>query len=305
MSNAAKLELSSGAEVAPDVYICTFQTAVSAGYDESSSEFAPSKIIAQKIQIQAGPAPSYAVVSVPMADLAAKDETPHAVAFQKDGPLGKIKLRSRATICHTCGGSSTVILSGSVVDISHDLAMDSATVIVVDDRWLLSKITVFGQIQYDPVDGWERFVAAEPCIFNTYGWPTCMDTDGGPRFAPSHRYGYTFDATAEREPGSATDRARSWRITDAIEYLRAAHYGRAGLRPQEAEYYGNPYTPASVFWPKNLGSMLVVTDKIKQLGGDRPLCNYVADGKPLVDVLSELARMAGPFDLFLTPANNG
>lgn len=345
MGNAAQIAFTAAVDIPADVYLCTFQAATGAANEDSSEEYTPDIRQAERIQIQAGPEPSYAVVSIPMKSYAVKDEKAFTVAFSKTGPLGKIKLRSRATIHHSCRGKSTAILAGSVVDISHDAAVDAAVVTVVDDRWLLDKIMVFGQMQYDPVvaeekavgvfersradalvasggnvafaaavgasvamaamRAQEKFVAAEPCIFNAMGWPNCVDAPSGPRFAPSLRYGYGMRDIDEPAAGKAIRRARSWTITDAIEYLRAAHYGGASSRASSPINYGNPFTPFSIIWPKNLGAMLTVADTKKNQGGNRALNNYSAEGKTLLAVLAELARKAGPFDLFIQPAGGG
>lgn len=305
MGNAASVELSASLDIEADKYIATFSAASGASDDDSSEEYVPVKFNVERIQIQAGPEPSYAVVSIPHSNFAEWDEWAFAVALRGDGPLGKIKLRSRAAVHHSCNGAGTQVLSGSVADIAHDVGTDSAVITIADDRWYLSKVTVFGQIQYDPAIPREAFIAGEPCIFNAYGWPNCLDTENGPRFAPSHRYGYLRSDTEEPESGAATSKARSWTIADAIEYLRAAHSGQANLRPSSGINYGNPYLPVFISWPKNLGAQLTVTDTKKDQGGNRQLSGYIAEGQTLLAVLSDLARKAGPFDLFMQVAGQG
>src|SRR5207249_4901395 len=127
----------------------------------------------------------------------------------------------------SASSSSHTVMSGTLVQYTHTFADDSAIALCMDDKWLLSKVTVFGRMTYDPLTGRHYFDAAAPCNFNELGYPNCIDSPYGPRFAPAHRFGFKAAQGSEdySEPsvGSATTRARSWTVQDIFNYLRSLH----------------------------------------------------------------------------------
>jgi len=223
MGNFGSITLSSSVDVDADVYMAIIQVGMGDTGD-ATEELAEEVRIAEKIVLQAGPEPSYAIVTIPLKD-GIGDEDAFSVAFQSIAR--GVKMNTRCTITHVHNGKSTALLSGTITDIQNSM-QDSLIITVQDDRYLLEKVTVFGQIQHDPSvgeSGHTAFVASEPCVFNMFGFPNCIDTPHGPRFSPTIRWGWSAGGTAEPAPGSASQRARSWRTYDIAHYLRSAHYG--------------------------------------------------------------------------------
>lgn len=270
--------------------------------------------IAEKVVLHAGKEPSWAIVNIPCAQFGSGhwDESPYTVALNQNGPAGKIKLGSRATVyARTADGKSQVLMVGTVVEVHHDIAKDSVLITIFDDRWLLSKITCFGQAQYDPETKKHGFVSNAPCIFNLYGHPDCLDTPYGPRFAPTIRYGWKAINTAstsieggsegyqtdgEPSPGNAQARARSWRAVDVYQYLWDMH-ASDGKRPRCPEDYGQQKLSSDLVWPKTLGTML-------GKNGNRSLHHTSIEGLTLDAALTKIASRAGPYELYCLPIGN-
>ncbi len=318
MSNEQSVDMGSvSADVEPDLYYAVFQAlAVEAENttDSATEEFTAEIRIAERIQVQAGPEPSYAIVNIPL-DQAGGDENAFSVALQRGGIAERIKPRMRATIVHSRNGSANPILAGSVVDVVHNIGDDSLVLTIFDDRWLLDKVTIFGQIQCDPARKKVGFVATEPCIFNMFGYPNCIDaeverSDGskagvGPRFAPYPRYGWKSTDVKEPARGKAKTRARSWYVSDVIEYLRYAHYGRTdSLPPSSATSFGHRLVGDSIRWPAGVGGALRVPDEDGQ-ANERLVHNLVLQGMTLGLALERVARTAGPFHLIMIPGAVG
>lgn len=300
MGNAAAVSFTNAAEFGADRLMAVF-TQVRA--DGSAESFAAPLRIAERVQLNAGPEPGYAVVSIPM-DAFPGEEDAFAVALSGGGPLALTRPNVRATVVAAGGfGPATPLLCGTVVDVSHGLGDDSGVLTILDDRWLLEKYTVFGQLQYDPRTLQNGFAAAEPCVFNALGLPNCIDAPLGPRFAPAPRYGWAEADTAEPEPGAARERARSWRAADAVAYLRAAHYEAEAWPGTGIADYGTRFVPAgSVAWPVTLGEQLCGAESST---GERALHECALEGATLKEALVELARRAGPYELCLSPGSAG
>ena len=166
------------------------------------------------------------------------------------------------------GSKSTPILTGTITDAKNGM-QDTIIFTVQDDKYLLDKITCFGQIQFDPSvgdkGGKKSFVASEPLVFNMFGYANCIDVTkidgegnrvatGEVAFAPTIRWGWKAGQTEEPEPGQAFDRARSFRCSDVASYLRSAHYDNPIRRPGNGNvngvYYGDPYVDSTeIIWP--------------------------------------------------------
>jgi hypothetical protein len=173
---------------------------------------------ASKVVLQAGDEPSYAVAEIP---LTAFVETAPALSAINGGAIDGIRIGQRAMVFvySSTLGSVAPLLCGSVVNIQQDIASDGATLTIFDDRWLLRGIPVAGQFIYQPAEGTIVYRQRGPARFNPRGRPNCLDSSGGPLFAPYPDYGRE-DGDADPAPGAATRAARPWRHSDIAAYLR-------------------------------------------------------------------------------------
>ena len=304
MGNSADLSVAGAVDVGADLYVATFHCGQGDKSESGTGSIATVARIADRIQIQAGEEPSYAIVQIPMDSW--PDEDAMAVAGVKGGPLDRIKLNSRASITHqSIAGVAVQILTGSVFRIGHDLGQDAGVIAIIDDRWLLSKVYCFGQHQYDYSEEKFYFVAADELIFNQGGWPNCIDSPKGPRFTPSPRYGWTAADTEEDPPGEATSKARSWRVSDAMKYLRAVHYESAaesGITPFRRNYGKKMVNDLLVIWPKQLGQSLSVKNGTNR--AERVLHDFRLEGLTLLQSMVLLGKRSGPFELYCGPSGD-
>ncbi len=246
------------------------------------------------VTLVAGNQPGHGVFSCPIASHPV-DESAPAVALMRSGPAGKIKGQARGEFRIGNGGSgSTVpILCGILGQHAHNLGADTLQSTIVDDRAILAKYTVHSRMVYDP-DNKAHYWDYQPPIFNELGYPNLIDSPWGPRFARSHRYGYSSKYNAEDTktpaPGSATSRARMWSAADIIEYLRDVHYARSGsVRPTMSVDVGNYTLPSYIQWPKGLG---------KTVGYERTIQHFNLHGQSLLDALQMVGAHVG-WDLYV------
>ena len=298
MPNAGGVDFSSSINVAADLYVGSFLKANADGGsgDSGSESFAVELRIADRIQLQGGEEFSYAIVSIPE-DAFPNDENAFAVALKRGGIMERIKPGSRASVSHVLNGKATVILVGTVIEPTHDIKVDAGSLLIACDKFELSKITCWGQLQYDPNTGIHSFSAVDECVFNQFGWPNCLDAPKGKvRFAPGPRYGWLPGQTVEPLPGKATTRARSWRPVDVISYLRDVHYNGVGWPGTGIQNYGNRFLDTShVVWPANLGAGL----------RDRVLHDFSIENLTLLEALQKIASHCGAFDVYMIPGGHG
>lgn len=257
---------------------------------------------AERVVLVAGGEPGHSIIQIPMKNFGPGkwDEVGGQVALRKDG-AGKIKPRSRCKVDVMASGQTTPVFCGTVAELVHDLGQDMLLVTVLDDKFRLGKITTWGTMQYDPIKKRHFWDEGRPLIFNLGGHPDCLDTPFGPRFAPGHRFGYkdvyngetaseNFD---EPDPGKATERTRSWRVVDALQYLRDAHYTEGGSKaPVQKVTHPNQTVSAWTKWPAGFGSS--IGDP-----GIRKLRNVSCENMSLVQSLTTILRRAGAFDLWI------
>jgi len=273
--------------------------------DGAWSRFTAGRFCSEAV-LSSGESPSYALVSMPMNSFGpgAYDEIAPTCALQTRGPAGQIKLKTRATISYLQNGYSATLMHGWVVSHTHQIDEDSIITQIYDDRWVLGKYTVSGRMTYDPTTGrhyWDWI----PPVFNDLGFPNCIDTPYGPRFAPCHRFGFSNNMTAEQaivenydepEPGKATTRARSWRCQDIYRYLRDQFApASGGMRPPCKVYLGVMDLPSNIVWAESLGTVF---------GSDRTPKNFSLHNASLLQALQAIARKAGAYDLYVEPTDN-
>jgi hypothetical protein len=260
--------------------------------DEASEEH-PGLRYATEVVRTMGPQYSYAYIGVPV-NTFGYEHAP-AVALQKDGPAGKVKLRSRAKVkMIDYNGNAVPLLVGYLVQYAHSIDEDSVIGMVMDDRWLLSKVTCFGSACYDPQTKLHYFDAGRSLIFNNQGYPDCVDSPFGPRFAPSRLFGYiqtkVVEDSNEPLPGSAQLKARSWRCQDVARYLRDMYF--QGTRPHHPQSYGKQQLSQYIDWPSSFGN---------QYGFIRVPRHLDLENLDVSEALSRLARKAGPYELNMVP----
>jgi hypothetical protein len=229
------------------------------------------------------------------------DETAPTVALMKSGPAGKIPLRSRGTIkmFEPSSKKGVTVMIGTLVQYSHDIGDDSATGMVFDDRWWMSKITVTGRFIYDPVKGKFTFDGGQRLVFNERGMPNCIDAPNGlVCFAPTDRFGYSQSfSTAdydEPKPGQATDRARSWTCGDALRYLRQCH-SRGLHNDVSSVSLGRTTLPSFIEWPETVSQVI---------GNSRVLNNVSLENNSLLQAFTTICRKTGAYDLYMTPGQD-
>lgn len=261
--------------------------------NDEANETHPGLRYATEVVRTIGPQYSYCYIGVPVNTFGY--EWAPAVALQKDGPAGKVKLRSRAKVKMVdYTGKVVPLLVGYLVQYAHSIDEDSVVGMVMDDRWLLSKVTCFGSAVYDPVSSAYFFDAGRPLIFNFQGYPDCIDSPHGPRFAPSRLFGYKKSEAVEDKnepsPGSAQLRARSWRCQDIATYLRDMYF--CNRRPSHPQSYGKQQLSQYIDWPSSFGN---------QYGFVRVPRHFELENLDVGEALSRLARKAGPYELNMIP----
>ena len=282
----------------------------------------PVWLFGRELLLQVGKEPSRAILDLPLSQ---QSDTAPSVALAPFGPLSNIKpgLRVRVTATEE-GQRPRNILNGSVVSVSHELAPDGAAIEVLDDKWLMEGVTVFGQWMYLPSDAFDGDVVFRhrgPCVFNPEGRPNCIDPpDGRPMFAPYPYYGWQENTYEEPAAGAAHTRARSWRIDDVLSYLWGVYYQGSdwNLSSVYDEYLQlrNDY----IDWPAEYSSAIVpdtfniygdsetaeeIQDNDREQGVNAKAINVNLEGKNLLAALSELIEMVGEYGLYMEPEAEG
>lgn len=243
-----------------------------------------------------GEAPGYAFVAMPCKDFPA-DESSSILALKNDAIGNQILPNTRAEISYAeSNGVTTRLLVGTLVSYCHNLKEDSIIAEIVDDRWMFSKITVFGRSVYDPSSKVSYFDATSDLCFNRMGYPDCIDTKFGPMFAPSYRFGWqsggTNETTEEPAPGYAYDTARKWRVEDVLLYFRNQHSSNA-IRPLSPVDYGVQTLPNSIQWTKEIAHFV---------GSNRVVNDVNCTNMSLLGALQDIVRRAGAYDINVEPA---
>jgi len=325
VANKAQVAIPSGKDKSVEMLLASFTLGnasninpLSAEFGDGSGnygeEFATEIRIAERIVLQSGKNPSYAIITIPMANFGPTkyDEAAFAVAAISNGPAAKILLNTRCSVFLSYSGKRVPLLNGTTINVAHDIKNDAIVVTIYCDKWMLSRVTCFGQAQYDPEHSRYGLVTNEPLVFNMFGYNTCLDTPYGPRFAPCPNYGWRVSSTSgvhggseskqsngEPSPGYATTRARRWRVNDAIEYLRDMHYlGAKKGRPASAADYGTQIVGRGLTWPAGLGQVL------GSKGGSRTLHNVSCEGLSLDAALTRVISRAGPYELYCAPGGS-
>jgi len=266
---------------------------------------------ADRVILQAGDEPSHAVAEIPLTQF---EETAPAIAGIRGGPLDGVKVGTRALVFVYSPDSnlSAPLLAGSVVNIQQDLASDGASLTIMDDRWLLRGVHIAGQFIFQPDDGSIVYRQRGPARFNPHGRANCMDSPGGPLFAPFADYGRE-DGDADPSPGSATSAARPWRLNDIAAYLRRTLCSDELLAQTAAFPWFARVDSARVFVPPSFGAQLS-SDGAFDPDDQRAAAGFKAndhargdaakapdltlEGMDLLSGLTRVLQCAGSFALF-------
>lgn len=237
---------------------------------------------------------SYCMVGVPI-ETFGYEQAP-TVALVKNSSVGRIRLRSRARCSYIDPDNkqTVTLMNGWLVQYYHSVDEDSCVAMIVDDRWSMTKCTVFGRLIYDPATQKTWYDTTDEATFNRDGLPDCLDSPGGPCFAPGRIYGHSSTAQyIEPGPGQAEAKSRSWRCSDIVSYLRRMHMtGRQASRAN----FGNPKLTRWVQW----GSQICSSYSLP--GFARTPKNLKLENESLLSALSIVARRAGPYDITMEPS---
>lgn len=223
-------------------------------------------------------------------------------------------LESRATVSAgylTQGEATPKLLPwivGTVKERVHSAGDDSVTIKVVDDLYLLTKLTMSGAYTINSNENLYYNTAQEP-IFNPKGQPNCIDSSRGPVFAPFPRYGWTATTTTEPEAGVAYSQARSWTTADAVQYIvnclttyyTAAAAGNTDQIPIgiDTRYVTFTGIASSIVLPAGAtdSNSSSETERTKRF-----LHNMSISGKTAYQALVMIGDRAGPFKLVAYPS---
>jgi len=276
MGTGAIIDASQVLDVDADRYVV--------GFRDENNETWTEVVTCDKIILQAGINPSYAEVVIKKLNQSADDEVGYNLILKNNN----IKPNIRAYVAHFTSDTENFLLVGTVVNIVHDINTDNLVVTIMDDRWLLKKVTILGQRRYDYNLG-ESYAEDAECVFNQFGHPNCLDSLVGPVFAHAPRYGWDKYRTAEPEPGFAQSVARSWRIIDALKYLKY----NGTISPSNPLYTTTCRwsIPDDIIWPDDFDLP------------DRPLRDFSIDGMDVLTALCKIIESCGARKLFLRPVS--
>jgi hypothetical protein len=251
----------------------------------------PAARYATSVMITSGEQESYAWVGYPVNSFPDDEAAPN-MALRLGGIPDRLLLKTRCQVSFNQDDITIPILSGTLRNYVHDFTEDSASAMIVGDAWLLQKITMIGRITWDPVSNKTWYDTNSPLVFNEGGWPSCLDSDLGPVFSPSWRYGFnsSFDTEDFDEPlaGDAKTRARSWNCGDILNYLRMATSGSAIAIPP---VLGNQTISFWVDWPSTANDVLGASTT-------RIVRDFRLQGDSLIRCISKTLRKAGAYDIF-------
>jgi hypothetical protein len=253
--------------------------------------------LASSVTLIGGEQYGYAFMGIPVSnDL---DEQAPTVALVASGPCGKVLLRSRARITYREGGKAFVVFAGSLIQYVHNIEEDSAIGMIVDDKWLMDKLRIQGIVRWKPETDSEPekywYDSGQPLIFNFEGFPDCVDSPSGVRFAPVHKYGYVSTSLtyqyAEPPVGAAVYKARSWTLADIMSYLSNIYSSSSGGSCPIVQGDNKiPELSRWVYFPDNCGTSFVGFTRTKK--------HFKLDGDTLLRAVSKTCRAAGPYDIY-------
>lgn len=320
MGDVAKATEGSNAVLFTDV----FKITVKAGQTDQTTKDQQTIGCVGKLgtcQIHAG-SPSAFTIYIPLSDKTAVHEDANKVALKANKDfLNETRCRlDWASVSPVLGATAAKapVMVGSIVERNHDLSNDALTLKVLDDLYLLTKYSIFGQYMLSADRSFIFFDSSKDTVFNPNGWPNCMDSDHGPVFAPTPRYGWHHTDTDEPPPGNALTRARSWRITDVLTYiLNSMNDGAQGTGTSYATVSDSP---ARDLQPKpvnseyislysNIGEQLTIPDgspaqtsAASTQRSVRYVHNLNLQALNLYMALLRVCEAAGPFVPYVSPS---
>lgn len=247
----------------------------------------------QELHLKFGRKPSYAIVYIPLA--AVSDETAPTVAAVASSPINGIKHGDFCKVVGQFTGLTGNLFSGSVMNISYNIRPDTACIMIQDHRWLLEGLWVVGQFHIDGTTS-EKFLDGERCHMNPGGEPNCTKGSAGqPVFCPRN-WGL---AVGEAVPETLTSgKATYWTVTLALAYMQWVFANSAAASGLSAFPWFSQI-PSCINWEAGYISGVVDSN-----AGERKSREMDWDGQRLLDVLSDLAEMAGHYALYMKPTSD-
>lgn len=269
-------------------------------YDQVEEVKSPGLKFASSVVLTSGIEPSYALITIPIGENL--DEEAPTVALVGTGPTGDVRLTSRCKIewYDSVQKKKISVMTGSIVQYNHEVGEDTATALVMDDRWLLDKVTVWGRVRakLDPAtQTWTQWLDNSPLVFNQWG-PDCVDVPGeGPRFSSDYQWGWNTNQYVEPTQGNAKTSARSWTLQDIYRYLVNLYcYGEASI--SQILMQGGAQINRVSSWIYAPSAMAGGADLE---GFFRKKNNFSLQGKTLVAALQDVCRAAGAYDVYCEP----
>lgn len=244
---------------------------------------------ATDIVMVSGEAPSYVFFAVPQLAL---EEIAGQVAMSYTSTP---KLFTRARVYFVEDNKKIPLLVGLVTRYQHDVKSDSVVGTICDDRMLLSKVTCFGKVRFNPMADEEEQSAwlddSSPLEFEPL---SCVDTPMGPLFAPSHKFGHSFNGTTVMpDVGDAKKAARNWRCVDVWNYLRNV-YGTSEFAGLSFDGYGNIKMSKNIIWDDGL---------CDAINWQRWANGLVLENDSLLVAMQKVCRQSGPYSVYMEPSD--
>ena len=287
-------EVSTVLDVQASQLIAEFAT--SSGTDDENAEDikCPGLKFASSVILTSGSEPSYALITIPIGE--GLDEEAPTVALVGTGPTGTVRLRYRCRISYydSVLKKKFPVMVGSIVQYNHEIGEDTATALVMDDKYFMSKVTCWGKVKAtkDPSGNWIEYFDNVPLIFNSEG-PDCVDSPYGPRFAADYRWGWNTNVYKEPGRGEAKNQARSWTLQDIYKYITSIYtYGEASIDQiaQQGEAKIRR-VPSWLFVPQMAAGGTDLPGFVRIRKG------FECQGKTLITVLQDICRAAGAYDI--------
>lgn len=257
----------------------------------------------RRVHLTTGIEPGYALCGIPIASGA--DEEAPTVAGIPGGPMGQIKIGTRARVVANVGNTQLTVLTGSVRQIEGEFGPenDECSVEIVDDRWLLKSLPVVGQwFADDSATGYayrEWRAHVEPngqpnCVFRTVsGWPGLV-----PMFCTPN-YGLTVDGEIPGANQASQTQACHWTPILLLEYLRfATSATAAGLASSSFDgFYPHVHPNWLCTWPNGWASA-IESDATANYRNSK---ERVLESQNVLSLIQEILDEVGGYSVGLGP----
>lgn len=248
-----------------------------------------------KIVLQGGILPSYALTDIKLGDGAFDQNAPNKTGMN-NSVLDKIRIGTPAIVKGIYGSNGITILTGYVVDIHQNLDHDSITVKIADARYLMQAIAIVGSwwmsgSSYQYRQGWRAHV-------NPNGQPNCIHRDTGTELTPMFclpNYGVAADTAPAAPNSNSTTIACDWTAGKLLQNLRW-HASQTAYAAISSYFPWYAATHAQIDWPLTLGG-LIDTDMPE--ASSRKVAETTLYGDNVLEVTQRILHGLGGFDLYM------